>query len=169
MRHERGHGAADALNPCARDAIGITIKEHRHNLFGERLIKIRAVHAILLGDVVGMGILADGETVGAIVTFAPPAVEDAQVHAAVAAGLHAARAGSFERAARVVQPDVAAGNHLARDVNVVIFDEDKIAREFAVFAQMDNLLDETLAFVIARMRLARKDELHGALLVFATV
>jgi hypothetical protein len=37
--------------------------------------------------------------------------------------------------------------------------------QFAVLAQMDDLLDEPFAVVVARMRLAGKDELHGPLLV----
>src|SRR5579864_4745489 len=37
--------------------------------------------------------------------------------------------------------------------------------EFAVFAEMDDLLDETLTVVVARMGLAGVDELHGTLLV----
>ena len=95
--------------------------------FGQRLVKIRAVHAVLFLDVVRVRIVADGEAVGAVVAFAPPAVQDAQVQAAVAAGLHAAGAGGFERTARIVQPDVAAGNHLPRDMDVVIFDEHQTA------------------------------------------
>ena len=41
----------------------------------------------------------------------------------------------------------------------------QIAREFAVLAQMNDLLDEFFALVVARMRLAGKNELHRALLV----
>ena len=82
-----------------------------------------------------MRIVADGEAVGAVVAFAPPAVEDAEVQAAVAAGLHAAGAGGFERTPRIVQPDVAAGNHLPGDVDVVVFHEHQVAGQFAVFAQ----------------------------------
>ena len=37
--------------------------------------------------------------------------------------------------------------------------------EFAVFAQMDDLLDEAFAVVVARMGLAGEDELDRALLV----
>ena len=82
---------------CARDALGVAIKEQRHDLLGERVVEIGAVHAVLLGDVVGMGIFADGEAIGAVIAFAPPAVQDAQAHAAVAAGFHAAGAGGLER------------------------------------------------------------------------
>ena len=165
LRDERDHGAADALDPFARDALRVAVEEQRNDLLGQRLVKVRAVQAVLFLDVVGMRIAADGEAVGAVVAFAPPAVHDAQVQAAVAAGLHAAGAGGFERTARVVQPDVAAGNHLPRDVDVVVLDENEVACEFAVLAQMNDLLDEAFAVVVARMRLAGENELDGPLLV----
>src|SRR5690242_16701513 len=112
-----------------------------------------------------MRVRADGESVGTVVTFAPPAVENAEAEAAMATGLHAAGAGSFQRTARVVQPDIAAGNHLARNVNVIVFQEDQIPGEFAVLAQVNDLLNEPFAVVVPRMRLAGKNELHRALLV----
>jgi hypothetical protein len=37
--------------------------------------------------------------------------------------------------------------------------------KFAVLAQVNDLLDEAFAVVVARMRLAGENELHGALLV----
>ena len=109
-----------------------------------------------------MRIVADGKAIGAVVAFAPPAIEDAEVQAAVAAGFHAAGAGSFQRPARIVQPDVAAGNHLPRHMDIVVLDENQMALQFAVFAQMNDVLDEALAFVVARMRFAGKNELDRA-------
>ncbi len=50
-------------------------------------------------------------------------------------------------------------------MDVVILNEHQIAREFTVLAQMDDLLDETLALVVTRMRLAGEDELDGPVLV----
>ena len=41
----------------------------------------------------------------------------------------------------------------------------QVARQFAVLAQMNDLLDEPLALVVARMRLAGENELHRPLLV----
>ena len=112
-----------------------------------------------------MTVAADGETVGAVVTFAPPAVHDAQVQAAVTTGLLPAGAGGFQGAARIVQPDVAAGNHLPRHMNVIILDEHQVALQFAVFAQMNDALDVSFAVVVARMRLAGENELHGPVAV----
>ena len=165
LRHECDHCAADALNPLARNALFVAVEEHRNDLLGERPVKIGAVHAVLLLDIIRVGIAADGKTVGAVVAFAPPAVENAKIQAAIAAGLHAAGAGRFQRTARVVQPHVAAGNHLPCDVNVVVFDKHHAACQSAVFAQVNDLLDEALALVVARMRLAGENKLHGPLLV----
>ena len=165
LRHERDHRAADALNPLARDALFVAVEKHRNDLFGKRLVKIGAVHAVLFLDIIRVGIAADGKPVGAVVAFAPPAVEDAEIQTAIAAGLHAAGAGGFQRAARVVQPHVTAGNHLPRDVNVVVFDKHQAAHQFALFAEVNDLLDEAFAFVIARMRLAGENKLHRTLLV----
>ncbi len=50
-------------------------------------------------------------------------------------------------------------------MDVVVLDEHEIARKFAVLAQVNDLLDEAFAVVVARMRLAGEDELDGALLV----
>ena len=129
------------------------------------MIDVGAVLAILFLDVVGMRVVADGEAVLAVEAFAPPTVEDAEVQAAVAARLHAAGAARFERAARVVQPDIAAAHHLARDMDIVILDEDQFALHLAILAEVNDLLDELLALVVARMRLAGEDELQRTLLV----
>jgi len=46
------------------------------------------------------------EPIHAVIGLCPPSVEDGKVEAAVDASLHAARSGRFERAARVVEPNV---------------------------------------------------------------
>src|SRR5581483_11314144 len=151
LRHERDHRAADALDPLTRNAGGVAFVEERDDFLGDRLEKIRAVLAVLFLHRIRVRVFADRETVRAVVAFAPPAVEDAEVQTAVAAGFHAARAGGFERTPRIVQPDVAAGNHLARDVDVVVLDEHETALEVAVFAEVNDVLNVALAVVVARM------------------
>ena len=146
-----------------------TIVELRNDLLGQRLVKIGTIHAVLFLNVVRLRIRADGEAVRAVVAFAPPAVKDAEVEAAVATGFHAAGAGSFERTPRIVQPDIAAGNHLPRNVDVVVFDEHQVTGQFTVFAQVNDLLDESFAFVVAGMRLAGKYELDWPLLVVGEI
>src|SRR5258706_9803122 len=101
-----------------------------------------------------MRVVTDGKTVCAVVAFAPPTVEDAEVEATMRASFHAAGAGGFERTAWVVQPHVAAGNHLSGNVHVVVLNENQVTFEVAVLAQMDDVLDVSLAVVVARMGFA---------------
>ena len=107
--------------------------------------------------------VADGEAVLAVVGLGPPAVEDRQVQAAVEHGLLAARAGGFQRPARIVEPHVDALHQVPADVDVVVFDEHDAAGEPRVVPQVGDLLDELLARLVGRMGLAGEDELHGPL------
>src|ERR1051325_5523102 len=83
----------------------------------------------------------------------------------MAAGLLRAGPGGFQRAARFVQPDVAAGDHLPGDMDIVIFNEDQMAFQLAVFAEMNDMLNVAFAVVISRMGLASKYELDRTLRV----
>src|SRR3989442_855130 len=65
---------------------------------------------------------ADGRAVVGGVGLAPPAVQDGQVDAAVAAHLHAAGARGFQGAARVIQQDVDALHQVAGHVDVVVLE-----------------------------------------------
>src|SRR5207253_333656 len=78
-------------------------------------------------------------------------------------GLLPAGPGGFQRPARIVQPDIAARNHLAGDMNIVILNKDQVAFQFAEPAQVNNMLNVALAFVIARVRLARENKLDWPL------
>src|SRR5439155_15288738 len=112
LRYERDHGAADFLNPLARDPVGIAIEEAGDDFLSQRLVKVFTVLPVLFLNRVGMGIIADGKAIRAVVAFAPPAVQNAEVEASMGAGFHAAGARGLQRAARVVQPHVAAGTQL---------------------------------------------------------
>src|SRR5207249_936577 len=165
LGHEGDHGPADPLDPLPREALLVALVKKRNDLVGQGFVKAGAVLAVLLLDRVGMRIFADRKTVGAVVALPPPAVEDAEVEAAMSAGFHAAGAGGLQRTARGVEPDVAAGHHLPGDVHVVVLDEDEVSLEIAVFAEVDDVLDVTLAVVVARMGLAGENELDGPGLV----
>src|SRR5262249_25366268 len=151
--------AANLLNPPARDAIFVPLEKAGDDFLGQSFVEVLAIDSVLFFDGIGMGIRTDRKTVRAVVAFAPPAIEYAHIEAAVAAGLLAAGAGSFERSARIVQPNIAARDHLPRDVNIVTLDENKMALEFAVFAQVNDVLNVTLAGIIARMSFPSEDEL----------
>src|ERR1700677_3793997 len=85
----------------------------------------------------------------------------------MAAGFHAAGAAGFERTPWIVKPNIAATDHLAGNMDVVIFYEHEVVRQVAVPAQMDDLLDEPFAVIVAWMGLARKNKLNRAVPVFA--
>src|SRR5688572_1913675 len=164
-RRECDHGAANHFDPFPGNAVRIAVVELRNDLLGERFVEVGAVPTVLFLDIRWVRIVTDRETVGAVVPFAPPTVENAEIQTAVTGSFLTAGAGGFEGAARIVEPNVAARNHLARDVDIVIFNENEVSFEFAKFAEMDDVLDEFFAFVVAGMRFAREDKLNGPLLV----
>ena len=106
---------------------------------------------------------ADGEAVEAVVGLGPPAVEHGEIQAAVEDDLLAAGAGGFERAARIVEPDVDALDQMAADVDVVVLDEDELVGELGVAHHLGDLLQHTLAGLVVRVGLAGKEELHRTL------
>src|SRR6266404_9845138 len=112
-----------------------------------------------------MSIFADGKAIGAVVTFTPPAIEDAEIETAVAAGFHTAGARGLQRTARRIEPNIAAGNHLSGHVHVVILDKNQMTLQIAVFAQVNDVLNVTFAIVVARVRLAGENKLHGTVLI----
>ena len=71
---------------------------------------------------------SDREAVHTVVGLGPPAVEDRKIEAAIQHDLLTAGAGSFQRPARIVQPDIDALDQMAADIDVVVFDEDEPAR-----------------------------------------
>ena len=117
---------------------------------------------LVLRLLVGIGAaLADGPAVLAVVALRPPAVEHAPVGHAVQRRLLAAGAAGLAGAGRVVEPDVHPLVEEARRLHVVVFDEDHLARELRRAGQAVDLLDERLARLVGRVRLAGEDELHG--------
>src|SRR5262249_17288305 len=78
---------------------------------------------------------------------------------------HAAGAARFKRPAWVVEPNIHALDQVASDVDVVILDEYDAAAKFGTPANLDDLGDQLLAAVVARMGLAGEDDLHRAVLV----
>ena len=107
----------------------------------------------------------DGPTVLAVVPLVPPPVEDREVEPAVERRLHARRPTRLERAQRVVQPNVAARVEGLRHLDVVVGQEDDAVTNLGVVGELHHLLDEPLAQVVGRVRLASDDQLHGTLLV----
>src|ERR1035437_8391626 len=114
--------------PAFRNAIFIALVIERHDFLLEDPVDILSV-AVVLSALIGVyATAADRPAVVADPALVPPAVEHGQVDNAVAGGLHAARAGRLQRAARVVRPHVHALNHESSDPHVVVLeDEDPTA------------------------------------------
>ena len=67
------------------------------------------------------------------------------------------------RADRIVEPDIAAGDERAADLHVVLLDEHDASAQLGVAGHLEDRACVGLAARVARMGLAREDELHGAL------
>src|SRR5262249_43171198 len=67
------------------------------------------------------------------------------------------------RAARVVEPDIDAGDELARDADVVVLEEDDVRLEARVASGLDDTTDDVLAVRVLRVSLPGVDDLDGPL------
>ncbi len=99
------------------------------------------------------------------IPLAPPSVEDAQVQASVGEHLHAAGAARLHSPPGRVEPHVRSLHEVARHHEVVVLDEDRAATELLALAEAHHCLHHLLAFAVARMGLAREDDLHRPLRV----
>ena len=120
--------------------------------------------ALDFGFFFGVGVffsVADGPADVGRVSFAPPAVEGAEVEGAVGGGFHAAGAGGFEGFAGGVEPDVGALGHVSGDVDVVVFEEDDAVAEGFFADEVDELFHEFFAGGVHGVGLAGEDDLDG--------
>ena len=120
------------------------------------------VGPVLCAGIVWIRLAFDEPPVVGDEAFRPPAVADRHVRGAVDGRFHPARAACLERLARVVQPDVAALHQKVRHVEVVIFHERDAPSEFRIERAAIDALEVVLAYVVRRMRLARKENLNGS-------
>ncbi len=97
---------------------------------------------------------------GNIIGFIEPSIQHAEIQYAIHARFHAAGAAGFFSAAGIVQPEIDALHHFARDLNAVVLNKDQTLGDFRVARHGHNLADQRLAFVIFGMRFARNDNLH---------
>ena len=154
LRPEGLQGVAHHLDPARRLAVGVAVVEQRRDGVLEQVVergRLEVVAVVGVGDAVGGG---DGPAVVAVVHLVPPPVEDRQVEAAVERRLHARRAARLERAQRVVQPHVAARVERLGHRDVVVGQEDDPVAHAGVVGEPDELLDQLLAAVVGRVRLA---------------
>src|SRR6185437_363207 len=101
------------------------------------------------------------EAVQPVVRLCPPAVQHGKIQASVENHLLATCARSFQRAPGIVEPHIHTTDEMASHVDVVILNENEFAREARIAPQFGDLLQHSLAGLVARMRFAREHELDG--------
>ena len=165
---ERLHGLADAQQPVVGPVVRITLEVERHHLvFQQGIQGGRIVIVALFGAQTALGYQgADGPAVGAVVAFAPPAVGHAEVETAVDRHFLAAGTAGFVGPAGIVEPDIAALHHQARDRQAVVFDEEDLAEEAGRQHVLEDFPDQADALGIGGMGLAGKDEDDGLAVLF---
>ena len=147
------------LQPLEREAAFAAREEARHHLGLEHAVERLGVGAVLRGGVRADVRVADRPAVVAAEAFGPPAVEDAQVDAAVDRDLLARGAARLLRPARGVEPHVAALHERAPHLDVVVLEEDQVAAELAV-GEREQAPHHLLPLAVGGVRLAGEQELH---------
>ena len=99
---------------------------------------------------------ADGEAVGSIISFGPPAVENREVERAVEHGLLPRSAAGLLGTPRVVQPDVDPLHQGPGHVHVVIFHEDDAIEKPVLAGDPHDALDQLLAHPVLGWALPAK-------------
>ena len=103
---------------------------------------------------------ADGPSILAVVTFAPPTIEDTEVQTAVWRQLHAARSTRFKRTNRVVEPKINPLGQTTSNIRVVIFNKYDPVFKLRFTRDFVNLLDKPFPAFVFRMRFPCKYKLH---------
>ncbi len=119
QRAQRGRASAPSSAAAARL---VTVVERGHDLARRAGGETRRRRA-RPGRGGRIDLAGDRPAVGAVVGLGPPAVEHAELQAAVEGRLHAARAAGLQRRPRQVQPHVAAAHQPGRRVEVVVVEE----------------------------------------------
>ncbi|OUD92408.1 hypothetical protein CMMCAS04_09015 [Clavibacter michiganensis subsp. michiganensis] len=153
------------MHPADGHAVGVAVVEAGRDAVLDEVVERGRLHRVALGAVVRAVGRRDRPAVAAVEVLVPPAVEDRQVERAVERRLHAGRAARLERAQRVVEPHVGARVEQLRHADVVVGQEDEAAADPGLGREAHQLLDEALALVVRRVRLARDHDLHGPLRV----
>ena len=160
---QRLQRVADHLQPPRRDSGGVDVVEPRGDLVLDQVVERGGLEVVTSVDVLHAVGGRDRPAVLAVVPLVPPAVEHREVQSAVERRLHAGGAAGLIGAQRVVEPDVAARVEGLGHGDVVVGQEDDAVPDLGVVGEPDDVLDELLAAVVGRVRLAGDHQLDGAL------
>ena len=133
------------------------------NFVTKHAIKVVTVPSIVAIHIGVSTTRTDGEAIQAVVGFGPPAIENRKVQTAIENDFLTAGAGSLKWTTRVVKPNVHTLHEMASNVDVVVFNKNKLVGEFGIAHELGYLLQHALAGLIKRMGLAGEHELHRAL------
>ena len=127
---KRADGSLHALDPAARQTVAITLVVQRNHFFAQRPVANPPPSRVSWTSHVGVrSARPDGESIHAVVSLGPPAIENRKVQSAIQDHLLTARARCLQRPPRIVQPDINALHQMAADVDVVVFDKDELICE----------------------------------------
>ena len=135
------------------------------NVLLEQIEKCSAFDLVLIGQVGIFLASTDGPAVVAIVSFAPPSIEDRQVQSAISHHLHATGTGCLQRTSGIIQPDIDTLDQMPTNVHVVVFEEDDTPTKLRSSSNLNHAGDQFLAALIFGMCLPGENELDWPLLV----
>ena len=156
-----GDGLADHGDPLHRQTGGIARVELGRDLVLHDVVEEIGLVAVPLGGVGDVLRRRNLPPERRVVPLVPPAVSDGEVGGAVERGLHARGPAGLVGAKRVVHPHVAARVKRPGHGHVVIGEEHDALADLGVVSEEHHLLDERLADLIGRVRLAGNDDLDG--------
>src|SRR3954447_24737754 len=160
-RGEGLEGSPHAFDPECWDPVGISVVEGRHHLGLEHAIEVRGGTRVG-GSVVWVHLAGECPAVGPVICLGPPAVEDAELQAAVHHRLHPARAAGLEWGTGDIEPDVAAADECGAGGKVVVVEEDHALADGLCALQAKEALQNVLCLLVAWMRLAGQYHLDGS-------
>ncbi len=147
------------------DAVLLALVVERGDLLLDGVVDHLGVELVLVVLVGESAFHGEHPASALLVALDPPAVEHGELHDAVHHTLFARRTRRFQRTRGSVEPYVDALHHAARQLHVVVLQEENLAHELRHGRHLDDALDEVLARLVVGMGLAGEDELHGTLLV----
>src|SRR5579884_1626774 len=153
------HNAA----PAMRNAFGVALEERGDDLLFEQAIQREAIGFSLGVLIVVLARFTDSPAIFAVVALGPPAIEDAATGLTVERRLLPAGAAGFVGADGIIQPEVGAGDEIARHVDIIVLQENDLPAKLVAARNAVDLLNQGLARFVGGVRLAREDDLHRAL------
>ena len=163
VRSDEVHRVLHRLYPAIGVGLAVTLEVERYDFLLEEVVDGRRVELVLQGLIGEGALVGECPTSTLAVAFVPPSIEDGEVEDAVHLGLFARSTRGFEGARRCVHPDVYAGDEFAGQAHVVVLQEDDLTKELRTTADLEDVLDESLATTIGRVRLTGEEELYRVL------